>query len=173
MTNSNLKNKTIAGISWSAVDSIASRGITFIVGLVLARLLSPSEYGLIGMITIFISISNTIVDSGFSNALIRKKDVSDEDFSTTFVFNLLLSLIVYAILYLCSPLIANFFHQEQLKILTRVLSIVIIINSLAIVQRTKLVRNIDFKRQAKISVSASTISGIIGIGLAFFRKSSE
>lgn len=164
----NLKEKTVKGMSWSAVDSIASQGITFLVGLVLARLLSPAEYGLIGMITIFISVSNTIVDSGFSNAIIRKKDATEEDYSTTFVFNIVLSIFMYAVLFLCSPLIASFFSQEKLTILTRVLGVVIIINSLAIVQRTKLTKSIDFKRQAKISVVSSAISGIVGIAFAFW-----
>lgn len=169
MTSSHsVKDKTVSGITWSAVDSIANQGITFLVGLVLARLLSPAEFGLIGMITIFISVSNTIVDSGFSNAIIRKKETVEEDYSTTFVFNIVLSVIMYLILFLCSPLISEFFRQEQLTILTRVLGIVIIINSLAIVQRTKLVKDINFKRQAKISVVSSTISGIIGIGFAFW-----
>lgn len=166
-SSGSLKNKTVAGLSWSAVDAIAHQGITFLVGLVLARLLSPAEYGLIGMITIFISVSNTIVDSGFSNAIIRKKEVNEIDYSTTFVFNIVLSVIMYAILFLCSPLIADFFRQEQLTILTRVLGVVIIINSLAIVQRTKLVKSIDFKRQAKISVASSTISGVVGITFAY------
>lgn len=163
MSQGSLKNKTVAGLSWSAIDSVASQGITFLVGLVLARLLSPTEYGLIGMITIFISISNTIVDSGFSNALIRKKDIENEDYSTTFVFNIVLSVIMYLILYVCSPLIANFFRQEQLVQITRVLGVVIIINSFAIVQKTKLEKDVDFKRQAKISIIASTLSGVIGI----------
>ena len=167
MSSSKLKDKTVSGMSWSAVDSISSQGITFIVGLVLANLLSPAEYGLIGIITIFISISNTIVDSGFSNSLIRKQTVTDEDYSTTFTFNLVLSVIMYIILYLSSPSISLFFHHAQLVPTTRVLGIVIIINSIAIVQRTKLIKNIDFKRQAKISFISSIISGIIGILLAF------
>lgn len=166
MSSSNLKDKTIAGMSWSALDNIANQGITFLVSLELARLLSPAEYGLIGMITIFISISNTIVDSGFSNSLIRKHTVTDEDYSTTFTFNLVLSVVMYALLYLCSPSIASFFHQKQLVALTRVLGVVVIINSIAIVQRTKLFRNIDFKRQANISVTSSIISGIVGITMA-------
>ena len=158
-----IKKKTIAGMSWSAIDSIASQGIIFVVGLVLARLLSPAEYGLIGMITIFISISSTIVDSGFSNAIIRKPEATNEDYSTAFIFNIVLSLVLYGILFICSPLIADFFHQEQLTQITRVLGVVIVINSLAIVQKTKLEKDIDFKRQAKISVTASTLSGIVGI----------
>ena len=150
-------------MSWSAIDSIASQGITFLVELGLARLLSPAEYGLIGMITIFISISNTIVDSGFSNAIIRKKDIVNEDYSTSFVFNIVLSIFMYLLLYVCSPMIANFFRQDQLVLITRVLGIVIIINSFAIVQKTKLEKDVDFKRQAKISILSSSFSGIIGI----------
>lgn len=165
--NEGLRNKTLFGLGWSAVDGIASQGITFLVGLVLARLLSPEEFGLIGIITIFITISNTIVDSGFSNSIIRKPIVIDEDYSTTFISNLGISIVIYAVLFVCSPCIASFFHNNQLIILSRVLGVVIIINSLAIVQRTKLVREIDFKRQAKISVISSLISGIIGIVLAF------
>ena len=162
-----LKKKTVKGVGWSAIDSVASQGITFLVGLVLARLLSPSEYGLIGMITIFISISNTIVNSGFSNALIRKPQISEDDYSTTFVFNLILSVVMYSVLFLSAPAIANFFHQEQLVALTRVLGVVVIVNSLAIVQHTKLVREIDFKRQAKVSVVSSALSGLVGITAAF------
>ncbi len=169
MSNTNdLRNKTIVGVGWSAIDSVASQGISFLVGLILARLLSPKEYGLIGMITIFISISNTIIDSGFSNSIIRKPSVTKEDYSTTFVFNFLLSILMYVVLFLCGPSISNFFRQEQLTILLRVLGIVVIVHSLAIVQHTKLVRDIDFKRQAKISVVSSLISGIIGIALAFY-----
>lgn len=165
-TQNSIRNKTVAGMSWSAIDSIASQGILFLVGLVLARILSPAEYGLIGMITIFISISNTIVDSGFSNAIIRKPQATYEDYSTAFVFNIALSLLMYGVLFLCSPLIARFFHQEQLIPITRVLGVVVVINSLAIVQKTKLEKEVDFKRQAKISVISSTISGIIGISSA-------
>ena len=163
-----LKDKTVYGVGWSAVDSIASQGITFLVGLVLARLLTPSEYGLIGMITIFISLSNTIVDGGFSNAIIRKPEVTNDDYSTMFVFNMLLSLVLYFALFMCSPYIANFFHQSQLIELTRVLGLIVIINSIVIVQRTKLVREIDFKRQAIVSVISSTTSGIVGIGMALW-----
>lgn len=168
MTNvEGLKEKTVRGVGWSAIDSVASQGVTFFVGLVLARLLSPSEYGLIGIITIFISISNTIVDSGFSNSLIRKPRITEDDYSTTFVFNLILSVVMYSILYIAAPGIAIFFHQEQLVPLTRVLGIVVIVNSLAIVQRTKLVREINFKRQARISVISSTLSGLLGIISAY------
>lgn len=163
-----LKNRTVIGVGWSAIDSIANQGITFLVGLVLARLLSPAEFGLIGIMTIFISLSNTIVDSGFSNSLIRKPQITEIDYSTTFIFNIVLSVIMYFFLFVSAPFIAEFFHQEQLTLLTRFLGIVVIVNSLAIVQRTKLVIEIDFKRQAKVSIVSSVVSGIIGIALALY-----
>lgn len=163
-----LKNRAVIGVGWSAIDNIANQGITFLVGLVLARLLSPAEFGLIGIMTIFISLSNTIVDSGFSNSLIRKPQITEIDYSTTFIFNIVLSVIMYFFLFVSAPFIAVFFHQEQLTLLTRFLGIVVIVNSLAIVQRTKLVIEIDFKRQAKVSIVSSVVSGIIGIALALY-----
>lgn len=95
-----LKNKAIKGVGWSFVDNIANSGITFLVGLILARLLSPSEYGIMAMITIFIAISNSIIDSGFSNALIRKVEIKRIDYNTAFLFNLVISFFLYIVLFL-------------------------------------------------------------------------
>lgn len=161
-----LKNKAVKGVGWSFADNIFNQGITFVVGLVLARILTPQEYGLIGIITIFIAIFNSIVDSGFSNALIRKNDVKDIDYNTVFITNLVLSLILFAIMFLSAPLIAEFFNQQELIPLTRVMSCIVIINAFAIIQRTILVKNIDFKTQTKVSLIASLISGSIGIYMA-------
>ena len=91
MAEQSLKSKTVKGIGWSALDNVTKIGVTFVVSIILARLLSPDEYGLIGILTIFISVFNAIVDSGFTNALIRKKDISDVDYSTVFYTNLVLS----------------------------------------------------------------------------------
>ena len=93
-----LKEKTVRGTIWSGIDNIAGQGISFLVGLVLARLLSPQEYGLIGYILIIVAILNSIVDSGFSNALIRKKDAGEVDYSTTFIFNMVLSLLLAVVM---------------------------------------------------------------------------
>jgi len=161
-----LKKKTIKGVSWSFADNIASSGVAFLVGLILARLLTPEEFGIMGMITIFIALSNSIIDSGFSNALIRKIDVKRIDYNTVFNFNLTVSVFFYFILYITSPLISRFFNEPILLPVTRIMGSILIINSLGIIHRTILVKNVDFKTQTKISIIASVISGIIGIGMA-------
>lgn len=161
-----LRHKTVKGVSWSFVDSVSSQGITFLVGLVLARLLTPDDYSLIGIIIIFISVFNTIVDSGFSNALIRKADATDVDYNTVFVCNLCLSVVLCAALYLLAPAIADFFERPQLVNLLKVMSVIIVINAFAIIQRTILMKKIDFKTQTKISVISSLASGIVGIVMA-------
>lgn len=104
-----LKNKTIRGVGWSFVDNIASSGITFLVGLVLARLLTPAEYGIMAMIAIFIAVSNSVIDSGFSNALIRKLHIERIDYNTVFYFNLVVSVVLYILLFLFSPGYQYFF----------------------------------------------------------------
>lgn len=161
-----LKHKTVKGVSWSFIDNFSSQGITFLVGLVLARLLTPEDYSLLGIIIIFISVFNSIVDSGFSNALIRKNNATDKDYNTVFVSNLGISVFLCAVLYLLAPAIADFFSRPPLTDLLRVMSFIIIINAFAIIQRTILMKNIDFKTQTKISLISSISSGIVGIGMA-------
>ena len=167
MSDQSLKGKTLKGTAWSAIDSVANQGITFLVGLVLARLLSPEEYGLIGIITIFISISTVFITSGFNSALIRKKDASDTDYNTVFYFNIIVSCIIYLLLFLGAPLIADFFKRSELVPLMRVMGVILFINALSLVQSTILTKQIDFKKQTKISLIASISSGCIGIGMAY------
>lgn len=166
MAEGSLKDKTVKGASWSFIDNIAGQGITFLVGLVLARLLTPEEYGLIGIITIFIAVFNSIVDSGFSNALIRKNDAKDIDYNTVFISNLVVSFILFGVLFLCAPAISRFFNQPQLIPLLRVMGSIVIINAFAIIQRTIFVKNVDFKTQTKVSLVSSITSGVVGIGMA-------
>ena len=161
-----LRNKTVKGVGWSALENITRIGITFIVTIILARLLSPEEYGLIGILTIFIAIFNSIVDSGFTNALIRKQDVTDADYSTVFYTNLVLSVVLAAILFSCANSIAVFFTRPELAQLTKVLSSAVIINPFAIVQRARPTQLIAFKTQTKITFISSIGSGIIGILMA-------
>lgn len=161
-----LKEKTVKGMTWSFTDNLVNTGLSFIVGIVLARLLSPHEFGIIGMIAIFIAISVSITDSGFSNALIRKNDATEADYNTVFYFNLVGSIILYLILFFSAPAISNFFKEPQLVKVTRVLGIVLIINGFAIIQRTILIKVVDFKLQTKISIIASISSGVIGIVMA-------
>lgn len=162
-----LKNKTIKGTVWSSLDAFLGQGITFLVGLVLARLLSPEEYGLIAIITIFISVFNSIVDSGFSNALIRKQDATEADYNTVFYTNLAISAVLSTALFFGAPRIADFFSRPQLTPLTKAMSSVVIINAFAIVQNIRLTKNIDFKTKTKVSLIASLTSGVIGIAMAF------
>ena len=161
-----LKNKTVKGVAWSGIDNVAQFGVSFVVSIVLARLLSPEDYGLIGIVTIFTAVCNVIINGGFTNALIRKKDATDADYGTAFIVNFVVSLLLYAVIFLCSPLIAIFFHREELTGLTQVSSLGMIIGALALVQQTRLTKRIDFKTQAKITLVASVASGIVGIAMA-------
>lgn len=161
-----LKQKTVSGLLWSFIDQFANLGITFIAGIILARLLSPVEFGLIGMITVFISVSESFINSGFSSALIRKKDCTDTDYSTVFYFNLVVGILFFIILFISAPAIASFFNEPQLKAIVQVLGLVLIIDSLTLIQRTILTKRVDFKLQARISIIASVISGIIAIYMA-------
>ena len=165
MTES-LKNKTVKGVGWSFIDNLSSSGITFLVGLILARLLTPSEYGIMAILTIFIAVSNSIVDSGFSNALIRKTDARRVDYNTVFLFNLLVSGLLYVVLFLAAPAISRFFKEPLLVEVMRVIGWVLVINSLAIIPRTLFVKEVNFKTQTKVSLIASISSGVIGIGMA-------
>lgn len=162
-----LKEKTIKGIGWSALDNVVQFGVTFVVSIVLARLLTPDDYGLIGIIGIVTAICNALINGGFTNALIRKKDVTDEDYNTSFLTNLGVSTALYVIVYFASPLIAAFFKREELIPLLRVLSLGIIIGALALVQQTRLTKQVDFKTQTIITFVASLCSGIIGICMAY------
>lgn len=165
MQNS-LKDKTVRGVGWSFIDNIASSGITFLVGLILARLLTPEEYGVMAMIAIFIAVSNSIIDSGFSNALIRKVQIERVDYNTVFYFNLAISIFLYFALFLSSPAISVFFKEPILVEVMRVIGWVLIINALAIIPRTIFVREVNFKTQTKVSLISSISSGGIGVGMA-------
>lgn len=162
-----LKDKTIKGTAWSAIDNVTQMGVSFLVSIVLARLLSPDDYGLIGIINIFTVVCTAIINGGFSTALIRRKDVTDDDYNTAFIVNLGLSLVLYALIFIASPLIAEFFEREELVSLTRVSSFTMIIGALAIVQQTRFTKRIDFKTQTKITLIASVVSGAVGITMAF------
>lgn len=162
-----LKKKTVRGTFWSALDNIANQGVTFLVGLVLARLLTPHEYGLIGYIMILVAVFNSIVDSGFSNALIRKKDAGETDYSTAFIFNLAVSLVMVAAMVLVAVPFSRFFKEPQLVPLVRVMSVIVVINALALIQRTRLVKSVDFKTQTKASLISSVSSGAVGLAMAF------
>jgi len=166
MAEQSLKDKAVKGVAWSGVDNVIQMGVTFLVSIVLARLLTPDDYGLIGIIAIFTTVCTALINGGFTTALIRKKDATDDDYNTAFITNLGVSIVLYALIFIYSPLIANFFGREELLALTRVSSLGMIIGALALVQQTRLTKRIDFKSQTKITLIASVSSGIVGIVLA-------
>jgi teichuronic acid exporter len=161
-----LKSKTLHALSWSFLESAGVQGVRFIIGIILARLLFPEQFGLIGMLMIFIAVSQTFLDSGFGAALIQKREVTPIDTSSVFYFNILVGLLAAGLLCLAAPWIAAFYNQPILTPLTRALSLTIVINSFGMVQNTILTKQINFKGLTKISLTASILSGIIGVSLA-------
>ena len=162
-----LKRKTVKGIVWSTLERFSVAGVNFIFGLILARLLMPTDYGAIAMLSIFMAFAQTFIDSGFSNALIRKPDRTETDNATAFYFNIGVGLAAYFSLYLAAPYIAQFYKTSILIPLTRIMGLNLLLNSLCVVQQALLTARIDFKTQAKISLSAAIISGLVGIGFAY------
>lgn len=162
-----LKDQTVKGTLWGGLERFSVQGITFVVMVIMARILDPQDYGLVGMLAIFIAISQALVDSGFSQALIRKQNRTQTDNSTVFYFNIVVALVLYAILYVTAPLIAGFYRQPLLTDLTRVIGLSVVLNSLVVVQRALLTVKIDFKTQAKASITAAVISGTVGIVMAY------
>jgi len=163
----NLKRQTVHGVIWSAVQRFSTQGIQFVTTIIMARMLTPSDYGVIGMLDIFIAVLSVFVDSGFINALTRKQDRTHTDICTVFFFNIGISILAYCILFLIAPLVASFYSIPELCIILRLLGLVIIIDSFAAVQMTLMIINLNFKIQTKISIISLIISGGIGIILAY------
>ena len=161
-----IKKQVSRSVFWSAIERFSVQVSSFILGIIIARLLCPDDYALIAMLNIFMALAQSFIDSGFANALIQKKDRSNLDYSTVFYFNIIISVILYILLYNSAPFIAKFYNQSELIQITRIVGISLIINSFGIVQQAKLTVELDFKRQAKGSLVAVLISGIIGIIMA-------
>ncbi len=162
----NLKDKTVNGLLWSFIESFSLQGVQFLIGIVMARFLLPSDYGLIAMLAIFLGISRIFIDGGFSAALIQKRDRTEIDFSTVYYFNIIISIVIYGILFFTAPYISSFYNLPELTIITRVISLNLVIASFSAVARTKLTIEVDFKTQAKVSLSSVLISASVGIFMA-------
>ena len=167
MEENNIKRKTKFGMIWNTFEKVVIQGISFVLSIILARLLTPQDYGAIGMISIFITFSSVFIDSGFLRALIQKQDCTELDFSTTLIFNIITSCFLYLILFLMAPIIARFYKLPELVNLQRVLFLIIIINSLSIVHNAKLQKVVDFKSIALINAIVTIASGIIAIIAAY------
>jgi teichuronic acid exporter len=167
MSEGSLRQKTLTGFKWSFIDNVGKYGGQFIVGIILTRLLTPEDFGLVGMITIFIVIGQSLTNSGFGQALIQKKDAGDVDFSTVFYFNIFASVVIYLIIYFTAPLIAQFYNQPQLIPLTKVISLAFVIDALGRIHHVHLEKQLDFKAPSIIGVVSVAISGTISITLAY------
>lgn len=162
----NLKTKTIRGFKWSFFDNVGRNAGQFIIGIILTRLLSPTDFGLVGMLTIFIVVGQSLTNSGFGQALIQKKDANNIDFSTVFYFNIFASLLIYGIFVAAAPLIAQFFKEPKLVLLTKVICLTFVFNSFGLIHSVHLEKHLEFKAPSIIGVTSVTGAGIISIVLA-------
>ncbi len=166
MQNS-LLDKTIKSSAWSIADVLLRQGIGFLISIVLARLLSPSDYGTIGVLMIFIAISNVFVDSGFSAGLIRKIDRTEDDLNTAFLFNIGVGIFVYFVIFIASPYISYFFDNHDLCLLLRVLGLTLIISSFNLVQNSILIFTMRIRQLTMVSALAQISTGVVAIYMAY------
>lgn len=159
--------KTAKGVVWSVIDRFAGQGVQFILGLVIARMVMPADYGLIAMLAVFLAIAQTFVDSGFGSALVQKQNRNEVDFSTVFFFNGAVAVACYLALFFAAPFIAAFYNQPELEMITRVVSLTLVINALGAVQLARLTIALDFKKLAMITLTAVFLSGLLGIYMAY------
>lgn len=163
-----VRSQLLHGVVWNFVEKVLIRGASFVIGIILARLLSPSDFGLIGMLAIFISISTVFIEGGLAKALIQRSNCKDVDFSTAFVANVGMSLVIYIVMFFAAPLIADFYEEPILRDLTRIVSLNFIFGSFNIVQRAKMMAKMDFKSLAQINVISVMISGVVSIAMAYY-----
>jgi Membrane protein involved in the export of O-antigen and teichoic acid len=162
------KNKDlIRGFVWSGLDKLGVVFLQLALELILARLLLPKDYGVIGVVLVFISLAITFSEGGFSNALVHKLNRTETDFSTVFYFNMITSFLIVIIIFLIAPTVEKFFNISGLTLVLRVISVSIILNSVVLIHKVKLSIAMDFKSQAKYSLAAVFLSGIIGVYLAY------
>lgn len=162
-----LKRQTIHALKWSFIGTFAMQAIQFAISIVLARLLLPAEFGLIAMLTLFMAMASSMLDCGFGQALIQKLDVGRRDTSTVFYFNIAMSFVVYAVMWISAPIISRFFSEPSLVALTRFLGINLVVNAFGLVQGVLLTKTLDFKTQSIVTVIGTMISGTIGVTLAW------
>lgn len=162
-----LKHQAKKAVYWSAITNISNQGMQFVIGIVLARLLSPEDFGVIALPTIFLAVAQCFIDSGFSSALVRKPDLKEEDLSTAFYFNVCVGVSFYTLLFFCSPLIADFYETPILKDILRVTALSTLFGPLQSVHFAQFSRKMDFKTPAKISIACKLTTGLVGIALAY------
>ena len=167
MSEENLKHKTKKGLLWKAFESFANYGMQFVVGIVMARLLTPSDYGITALPAVFMAVAAVFIDSGFAQALIRKAELTEKDLSTSFYYSLCVGIFLYAVLFFASPFIADFYNQPVLTPLMRVTALTFLWGPLNTPQTVLLQRNINFKTPARISIVNKIVGGVVGITAAY------
>ena len=166
MNEESLKDKAVTGAMWRIVELFCNQIVTFVISIILARLLSPEDYGVIGMLAIFFSIAGCFKDCGFGTALVQNKNRTEEDYSTAFVFNVSTSIFIYFVLYFVAPYIADFYNTPILTDVTRVSALSFIISGITGIQFTKLNIDLRFKFRSQLSIMATVITGVTGVVLA-------
>ena len=167
MAQKNLKQKAASGMVWTSIQKFASIGISFISGIVLARLLTPYDYGCIGMLSIFMVVAESFISGGFATALIQKKRPTQEDYSTIFFWNLGMAVVMYAVLFFCAPAIARFYNIPLLGSVLRVQGLVLFFYAFNIIQRNQLRKNLNFKVLSIVTLTTSILSLAITISMAY------
>ena len=163
----NLKSKTLSSLAWKFAERCGAQGIQFVVSIILARLLTPADYGLIGLITVFLAIAMVFAQSGLGQALVQHKEIDHEEFSTVFYFSMVFSIVLYLILFLCAPLIAGFYNEPKLTAIVRVLGTTVIIGAVNSVQQAYVQKTMQFKRFFYSTLTGTLISAIIGVAMAY------
>ncbi len=167
-SSKNLKSKAISGFVWRYAERIGAQGVSFVVSIILARLLAPEVYGTIALITVFTSILSVFIDSGLGNAIIQKKEIDDLDYSTIFYFNVFMSIVIYLLLFFAAPFIAKFYNKEELTLLVRVISITVLIAGVKNIQQAYVARNMIFKKFFFATLGGTLFSAALGIALAYY-----
>lgn len=167
MSEQNLKQKAQKGVIWSAIERFSTQGIQFLFSIILARLLSPDDYGIIAMPLIFLAVAQVFIDSGFANALIRKPDLNEKDLSTALIFNVGVGILCYIVLFIASPYIADFYKTPILSDILKVTSLSVLFTPLCTVQQAILTKSLNFKLQARVSVISAIVGGTIGVYMAY------
>ena len=162
-----LKKKTVKGVAWTSLDKLTGIGFGFVIGVILARLLSPSDYGLLAMIAVFNAIAFAFLDSGFTNALIRKPDLTEDDNMTAFCFNIVAGVVLFGVIWVIAPWVSVFYDKPILTPLLRAEGSLLIISALKIIQGVQLTRALNFRAKMMIRVTSNVMGGVIGIIAAY------
>lgn len=170
MVSNNLKGKSVKGTLWSMIERFSTMGIQLLCTLAIAQFLTPAEFGLVSMMSIFLAFSTILIDSGFGQAIIREQNVTELDYSSLFYFNIFIGAIIYAVAFFCAPLIAHFYNEPQLIELVRISFISLFFLAFSVVQQAQLYKSVNFSKVSKISLISVIISGIAGIIVAYIYK---